>query len=412
MGEQKTTVKRSRHVIMGVIIVITIWLLAMVSMITMQTNNEYPNEYDSPMITIDLMDRFRNLDLYPHQLLEQEEKILNMLGEPSPSVSHAKDESKEGGNTLLYLNQWSAMEYLVNDEGPDYHNNMSSTNPFSIGYPALLSGWDVQLNLAYCGVATAVTIINSYRWSETEDETIIPVDPIYQPYRYATQHDIFNECTQANVIHQPNTIDYKINGISQLSSRGGRRDHWGIDGIETAPYGLNLRQVEKLLKCHLLSFDNNATSTDREGTIEYDIQSKTPSSVSEMREDLKAVLKQKSGRVVININRHAMGQVGGGHFSPLASYSTARDAFLFLDVAKYKYPPVWVPSNTLFHAIVDVPDSCGIWNFPEAQEQLGNDLRLPKTNTQFLQAKAIVGCTSSPRGYITIQRNMRRNTGT
>eukprot|EP00978_Attheya_sp_CCMP212_P011509 scaffold28410_cov51-Attheya_sp.AAC.5 len=97
------------------------------------------------------MDRFRNLDLYPHQLLEQEEKILNMLGEPSPSVSHVKGESKEGGGTLLYLNQWSAKEYLVNDEGVYHDKNMSSTNPFSIGYPALLSGWDVQLNLAYCG---------------------------------------------------------------------------------------------------------------------------------------------------------------------------------------------------------------------------------------------------------------------
>eukprot|EP00978_Attheya_sp_CCMP212_P012470 scaffold31115_cov58-Attheya_sp.AAC.2 len=173
-------------------------------------------------------------------------------------------------------------------------------------------------------------------------------------------------------------------------ARGGKRDHWGIDGIETAPYGWNLRQVEELLKCHSLSFDKNGTSTDREGTIEYDTQSKTPSNVSEMRDDLKAFLKQKSGWVVVNINRHAMGQVGGGNFSPLASYSTARDAFLCLDVAKYKYPPVWVPSNTLFHAIVDVPDLCGIWNFPEAQEQLGYNLSLPKTNTQYIHAKATV----------------------
>ncbi|MEY2680786.1 MAG: hypothetical protein RL661_1017, partial [Pseudomonadota bacterium] len=38
-------------------------------------------------------------------------------------------------------------------------------------------------------------------------------------------------------------------------------------------------------------------------------------------------------------------------FSPVAAYDEARDRFLILDVARYKYPPVWVRSEELYAAM-------------------------------------------------------------
>ena len=46
-----------------------------------------------------------------------------------------------------------------------------------------------------------------------------------------------------------------------------------------------------------------------------------------------------------------MGQEKGGHISPLAAYDIESDRFLILDVARYKYPPVWVTTADLFAAM-------------------------------------------------------------
>ena len=53
--------------------------------------------------------------------------------------------------------------------------------------------------------------------------------------------------------------------------------------------------------------------------------------------------------------RTALGQEKYGHISPLAAYDAKADRFLILDVARYKYPPVWVKTSDLFDAM-NTPD--------------------------------------------------------
>jgi hypothetical protein len=55
--------------------------------------------------------------------------------------------------------------------------------------------------------------------------------------------------------------------------------------------------------------------------------------------------------VIVNYLRKALGQEIGGHISPLAAYDSKADRFLILDVARYKYPPVWVKASDLFDAM-------------------------------------------------------------
>jgi hypothetical protein len=43
-----------------------------------------------------------------------------------------------------------------------------------------------------------------------------------------------------------------------------------------------------------------------------------------------------------------IGETGGGHGSPLAAFDAASDSALLLDVARYKYPAVWVPVAQLY----------------------------------------------------------------
>ncbi|WP_246279021.1 phytochelatin synthase family protein [Paraburkholderia ultramafica] len=57
----------------------------------------------------------------------------------------------------------------------------------------------------------------------------------------------------------------------------------------------------------------------------------------------------RQGRfVLLNFRRVEIGETGGGHWSPLAAYDVASDSALLLDVARYKYPAVWVPLAQLY----------------------------------------------------------------
>lgn len=63
--------------------------------------------------------------------------------------------------------------------------------------------------------------------------------------------------------------------------------------------------------------------------------------------------------IVVNYLRDVIGQQRGGHFSPLAAYHAASDRFLILDVAAYKYEPVWVRADDLWRAMAAVDSVSG-----------------------------------------------------
>ncbi|WP_353475287.1 phytochelatin synthase family protein [Salipiger sp. H15] len=77
-------------------------------------------------------------------------------------------------------------------------------------------------------------------------------------------------------------------------------------------------------------------------------------SVDDLRAALKATLSDRNARFIANYSRKALPQDGDGHISPVAAYDEATDSVLILDVAKYKYPPVWVSVETLHAAMMMV----------------------------------------------------------
>jgi hypothetical protein len=71
----------------------------------------------------------------------------------------------------------------------------------------------------------------------------------------------------------------------------------------------------------------------------------------ELRTLLQKALGDDGQYVLANYLRAKLGQVGSGHWSVLAAYDAQTDSVLILDVAKYKYSPVWVGISTLRQAI-------------------------------------------------------------
>jgi glutathione gamma-glutamylcysteinyltransferase len=70
------------------------------------------------------------------------------------------------------------------------------------------------------------------------------------------------------------------------------------------------------------------------------------------RDALRRVCGTTEGpHLVVAYDRAGLEQTGSGHYSPVAGWHEGRDLALLLDVARFKYPPHWVPVSMLFAAM-------------------------------------------------------------
>lgn len=67
--------------------------------------------------------------------------------------------------------------------------------------------------------------------------------------------------------------------------------------------------------------------------------------------------------ICVAYDRYTLGMQGlspgKGHYSPIAAYDKETESVLILDVARYKYPPHWVPVQLLFRAMLPVDPETG-----------------------------------------------------
>ena len=167
---------------------------------------------------------------------------------------------------------------------------------------------ETQQNLAFCGPASIVAVMNSLGLQRPG------VSQLY-PYSFFTQDNIFNADTQ------------KVKSYVMVSLRG--MTLAAIAGFFNA---LGLR-----------------------ATPHY-AESLTADS---LRALLKGAFANPDARVVANFDRKVIGQAGAGHQSPLAAYDEVSDSVLMLDVAKFKYPPAWIAVRDLLEAMRSVDADSG-----------------------------------------------------
>ncbi|KXZ56469.1 hypothetical protein GPECTOR_1g42 [Gonium pectorale] len=97
-------------------------------------------------------------------------------------------------------------------------------------------------------------------------------------------------------------------------------------------------------------------------------------SLEAFREEVASVCRSEEEHVVVSYSRKAFLQTGDGHFSPIGGYHRGRDLALVLDVvghwgwagggawvvvARFKYPPHWVPLPLLYHAMSYIDPETG-----------------------------------------------------
>jgi hypothetical protein len=171
-------------------------------------------------------------------------------------------------------------------------------------YVPLSVNFLTQKNQAFCGVASIVMVLNAL-------QVPAPTTPEYEPYRTFTQDNFLDERTEAVL---PREVLMK--------------------------QGMTLDEIGRLLTLH---------------PVEVEVHH-ADSNLETFRAAAREHLGQEGRAVIVNYLRKVIGQERGGHISPLAAYAAETDGFLVLDVARYKYPPVWGQANELF-AAMNTPDA-------------------------------------------------------
>jgi hypothetical protein len=157
-----------------------------------------------------------------------------------------------------------------------------------------------QENLAYCSIASSVMILNALNIPA-------PTDPIYAPYKTFTQNNFFTPAVE------------KILPASLVKRRGATLEQIS-QALATFPVTVSTTHADKI-------------------------------TVDQFRELAKKVIATNSGYIIVNFLRTALDEQGSGHMSPLAAYDAQSDRFLLLDVARYRYPPVWIKTQDLWNAM-------------------------------------------------------------
>lgn len=164
----------------------------------------------------------------------------------------------------------------------------------------LMPYFTTERGLTFCGIASAVMILNALNIEP-------PLTPEHAPYRIFNQTNFFNAKTIK--ITTPSRVGY---------------------------HGASLIEIALALK-----------------TFSINVNVMYGRKISEEMFRQRAIEAVSSTHkfILVNFCRKYINEKGCGHFSPLAAYNKKADRFLLLDVARYKYPSVWVKTSDLYRAI-------------------------------------------------------------
>lgn len=197
-------------------------------------------------------------------------------------------------------------------QSPDliYWNNPAAA-PLQQRIPANADFWRLipqlttQKTQTYCGIASAVTVLNAMAFEQ-------PGDPVYFPYAHVTQESFFT----------PGVLQY-------------------VTPLSVVTRGISMKELGNALQNH--------------GVLVHSISGDSID-INQLRKRLSHDLADKEHYILINYHRPSLNQKGGGHWSVLGAYDAATDRALILDVARYAYPPTWVSLPDL-HAAINTVDS-------------------------------------------------------
>lgn len=164
----------------------------------------------------------------------------------------------------------------------------------------LMPYFTTEKGLAYCGVASSVMVLNALNIEP-------PLTPSHAPYRIFNQANYFTG--KVLKVITPAHVGFHGMTLDQVAA-----------GLRT--FGVNVKRY-----------------------YAKDVALNT------FRQSAMSAVNNPQRFIIINFCRKDIHEKGCGHFSTLAAFNKKADRFLLLDVARYKYPPVWIKAAALYHSM-------------------------------------------------------------
>ena len=206
----------------------------------------------------------------------------------------------------------------------DYRSSESRTRlcrtlqtGYAVPFLTLSSCYNTQSQIAFCGPGTLSIVLNA-----------LQIDP---RRRWKTMtgwytDELLDKCVYKNDPKEPGTTLEEFVYLAECS---------GATATLVRPDN-SLEQFEKFLQ----SLKRVCTGGE---------QPNDPNCNDEIPKELMA----------ISYSREAVGQFGGGHFSPVAALDKETNSALMLETARYKYPPHWIPVELIFQAMLPIDSVTG-----------------------------------------------------
>lgn len=192
-----------------------------------------------------------------------------------------------------------------------------------VDFPALANQFEAQSNVAFCGPTSTAIVLNTLRARSLDlprdRSRLRPEDLQYFPSGFDLTVPRF---TQDNVIDKGRKTRAQVLG-----------EPITVNGKQVKDGGYQLHQLDEMLRAN--------------GMVTRPVVVDDQRSEREIRADLVANLARADDYVIVNYQREAVGQRGGGHISPLGAYDAQSDSFLVMDVNPASAGWVWMPTAIL-----------------------------------------------------------------
>jgi hypothetical protein len=192
-----------------------------------------------------------------------------------------------------------------------------------VNFAVLANQFEAQYNGAFCGPTSAAIVLNTVNNRNADlprDHTRLRKEDVQ--FMSVGADPIVPRFTQDSVIEKSPKTRAQVLG-----------EPMDIGGKRMADFGYQLRQFDAMLRAN--------------GLITKVVVVGDAVSEQAIRADLIDSLTHGGQFAIVNYQRAAVGQKGGGHISPLGAYDALSDSFLVLDVNPAVAGWVWMPAATL-----------------------------------------------------------------
>lgn len=228
-------------------------------------------------------------------------------------------------NTSKFSNQiapilWNSREGLERLNRSQYKND----------FYQLANYYQPQINPLYCGVASAVMVLNAINAKNDSIPSQKALE-VRKPRIFGGDNMTFNSYSQLTFLNAE-TDKLKDRKIIELQNITPENE----DDIKAFDAGFTLDQLNVTLSIvyHLKTNAVHVTDVSEE-------------SINKFRNSIKQIAASNNQYLLANFDGKAIGAKTNGHISPIVAYDEQSDSVLVMDVALHKNPWYWVDLTTM-----------------------------------------------------------------